>query len=104
MFGKIISKFKSLKCEYLDLSPRRKWEFVRNIGIFILTLTGVPVLDPSFKVTCYSFAALAIVVDIQISFIYTIWYFAGTPMKAFLIVPMFGTIIPVNESIEFFFE
>lgn len=95
MLGQIISKFKSLKREYLDLSPREKWESVRNIGIFILTLTGVPVLDPSFKVTWYSFAAIIIAIDVQISFIYTIWYFADTPMKAFLMAPMFGTIIPV---------
>lgn len=95
MFKKIIEKYKRTKEDFVSRSPRGKWEFVRNIGIFILTLTGVPILDPSYEVIWYSYAPGLTCLDIFISFFYTIWYFIETPLTGILVTPLFGVVIPV---------
>lgn len=97
MFKTLTEKYKVLKEEYLSRSPRGKWEFVRNIGIFVLTLTGVPILDPTYEVYWYSFAPFVTCTDIFISFLYTVWYYRETPLTGFLVTPLFGVVIPVNS-------
>lgn len=95
MFKSLIEKYKTVKKDFLSRSPRGKWEFSRNIGIFVLTLTGVPVLDPNYKVSWYSYAPLLTCLDIFISFFYTIWYFIETPLTGILVTPLFGVVVPV---------
>lgn len=99
MIKRLIKKYKSLKCDYLNRTSREKWDFVLNIGQFVLTLHGVPFLDHSFKIKWYSFGSLAAAIDFLGSSLYTIWYFADTPIKSILITSMFGTVIPVNNKI-----
>lgn len=99
MIKRLIKKYKSLKCDYLNRTSRGKWDFVLNIGQFVLTLHGVPFLDLSFKIKWYSFGSLAAAIDFLGSSLYTIWYFADTPIKSILITSMFGTVIPVNNKI-----
>lgn len=92
--------YKSIKNEYLSRSPRGKWLFVRNIGIFALKLMGNPILDPNYRVYWYSFAGILVVSNIFLSHLYTWWYYSDseTPIKGFLITPLYGTIIPVNYA------
>lgn len=100
----IIEKLSSIRSEYLNRSPKGKWLYVRNIGIHVLRTTGVPVLDPNFKIYWYSYAAGVVIIDVTLSFIYTIWYFMSRdPIKGMLNVPLyFGVLIPVSSfSIEF---
>lgn len=96
MLDGIISKYKAVKVEYLRGSPKEKWLFVRNIGIKVLILTGVPVLDPNYRVTWYSYAGAVVTIDIFLSFLYTLWYFMDTPINGFLVTPLFGILVPVN--------
>lgn len=99
MFNNLIEKFKTTKVEYLSRSPKGKWEFVRNTGIFILRCTGVPVLDPNFKVYWWSYAATGVILDVTFSFIYSVWYFnfmEKDPVKGLFNIPLyFGILIPV---------
>lgn len=44
MWKSIVDKYNATKSEYFRRDPREKWEFVRNIGIFILTLTGIIII------------------------------------------------------------
>lgn len=97
MFKSLIEKYKTIKKDFFSRSPRGKWEFSRNIGIFVLTLTGVPVLDPNYKVSWYSYAPGLTCLDIFISFFYTIWYFIKTPLTGILVTPLFGVVVPVIE-------
>lgn len=80
---KLLEKYRSIKADYLSRSPRGKWEFVRNIGIFVLKLTGVPVLDPNYELYWYSFAPMLCGINIFLSFCYTIWYYKETPITGF---------------------
>lgn len=101
MIKRFIKKFKRVKADYLSRSPRGKWEFVRNIGIFVLTLTGVPVLDPKYEVFWYSYAPGLTCLDIFISFFYTVWYFIETPLTGILVLPLYGVVIPVILTYSF---
>lgn len=94
----MIAKYKSVKADYLNRSPKGKWLLVRNFGIFVQTLIGVPVLDPDFKVNWYSFIGIVGVIDSFASFLYTLWYYFETPIRGFLYTPYFGVIIPVNYT------
>lgn len=96
MLKKLTQLYNSLKSEYLKRSPKKKWIFVRNVGIFVLTLTGVPFLDPNFKVWWYSYAGGFIGIDVFLSFLYTVWYYADTPSKAYLFTAQLGIMIPVR--------
>lgn len=96
MYKRIKEKYNAIKTDYLSRSPKGKWIFVRNIGIWVLTLTGVPVLDPNYKVTWYSFAPGFTCMNIFVSFFYTVWYYSDSPLKGILVVPIFGVVIPVN--------
>lgn len=93
-----IDKYKTLKSEYLNRSPNGKWLFVRNIGIFILKLIGVPVFDPNFEVSALSYCSGLICVGISLSAIYTLWYFmkTPTPINGILVIPIYAVLIPVN--------
>lgn len=95
-----IDKYKTLKSEYLNRSPNGKWLFVRNIGIFILKLIGVPVVDPNFEVSAFSYCSGLICGGISVSAIYTLWYFmkTSTPINGILVIPMYAVLIPVNLS------
>lgn len=97
MFRKLIEKIKSMKVEYLNRSPRGKLLFVRNVGIFVLTLCGLAVLDPKFKVNWYSYAPAVVSTDLLLSFIYTLWYYSEEPLKGILFTPLFGILIPVRH-------
>lgn len=102
MWKKFINLYESIKRDYLNRSPRGKWIFVRNAGIFVLTLLGVPFLNPSFKVWWYSSAAGIVSIDVLLSFCYTLWYYADTPIKALLFTPLLGILIPVRENFNLF--
>lgn len=94
-----INKYKSLKVEYLSRSPKGKWVFIRDIGIIVLTMTGVPVLDPNYKVTWFSYAGAIVTIDVFSSFFYTLWHFSDTLIEGFLVTPLFGILLPVNWKI-----
>lgn len=93
----LFGKYKKIKKDYLNRSPRGKWEFVRNIGIFILKISGVPVLDPNWKISWYSYVPNVVYIDLLLSFIYTVWYHSDTPLNGFLIIPTYAVILPVNQ-------
>lgn len=40
MLNKLFVKYRAIREDFMNRSPRGKWEFTRNIGIFVLTLTG----------------------------------------------------------------
>lgn len=100
MLQKLIELYKSMKTDYLNRSPKGKWLFVRNVGIFVLTLTGVPFLDPNFKIWWYSYAAGVAAADIALSCCYTVWYYADTPIKAILFTPILGIVVPVSDRLN----
>lgn len=100
MLQTLINKYKSAEDEYLIRSPKEKWLFVRNIGIFIFALAGVPVFDPKFKIYFYSYSAGIVIVDVIISFFYTLWYYLNTPtpINGLLVLPIFSIVIPVKKK------
>lgn len=73
---------------------------MRDAGVLFLRVTGVPVLDPNFKVYWWSYAAGGVILDVTISFIYTVWYYnyiESDPIKGALNVPLyFGLLVPVS--------
>ena len=105
MFKYLIEKFKSAKAEYLSRSPKGKWEFVRNTGVTILRVTGVPVLDPNFEVYWWSWAAAGVISDITVSFIYSLWYYnykVKDPITGLFNIPLyFGILVPVIQISEY---
>lgn len=96
MWKRLKENYREKRAEYMRRSPRGKWEYTRNIGIFFLTLSGVSVLDPNYKVIWYSYVPGFVCMDILISFFYTIWYFIDTPITGILVTPTFGVVIPVR--------
>lgn len=102
----LLNIYRSIKTEYLNRSPRGKWHFVRKMGSNCLCLLGVPLMQtssitsihPSFKPYWYSYSGVMVVICITFSHIYTWWFYyhSDDPLKAFLIVPLYGTIVPVN--------
>lgn len=97
MFKVLKEKYKSLKSEYFNRSPRGKWHFVRNLGIFVLSFSGLAILDPNFKVWWYSYVAAFVTIDVSASFAYTLYYFADTPIQALLFTPLLSILVPVNN-------
>lgn len=104
MFGiaeiplRLKKKILSIKEYYLKKSPKGKWMFVRNIGIFILRLTGVAILDPDFEIHWHSYSSALTGVNFLISFLYTLryWYQADETLRALQAIPLFGVVVPVS--------
>lgn len=94
--------FNAIKDDYLKRSPRGKWKFVRNTAIFILKICGVAAIDLNFKVTWYSFACAVVVLDVFLSFLYTVWYYSGG-IEGFLVIPVIGIVFSVSFYMFFFF-
>lgn len=90
------SKYESIKTEYLFRTPKGKWLFVLNMGMFFLKMIGIPILDLEFEVWWYSYISGIAFVDSMISFFFTIWYYADTPLKGILYVAILGIVIPVR--------
>lgn len=103
MFESLFEKLRSIKTNYLRRSPKEKWLFVRDAGILVLRTTGVPVLDPNFKVYWYSYAAGFVILDVTISFIYSVWYYKDRdPIRGMLNIPLyFGVLVPVRLIFTF---
>lgn len=96
MFDKLIKKYKSIKSEYLNRSPRQKWELIRNATIFVHTPLGHTALDPNYKPSWLSLIPMLVPIDVFISFAYTIWIYRDEPMKGFLFTPLISVLVPVN--------
>lgn len=103
MIRYFIEKFKTAKAEYLSRTPKGKWEFVRNTGIMLLRVTGVPVIDPNFKFYWWSWACGGVILDVTVSFIYSLWYYnykLKDPITGLLNIPLyFGILVPVSKLI-----
>lgn len=95
MLKYFFKKYKSLKSAYLRRSPKEKWIFIRNIGIFFFKFTGAAFLDPKFKIWWYSYFGYIFVVDFSLTFLYTLWYYVDTPVKGLLPISLLGIIVPV---------
>lgn len=94
----LINWYKSFKNDYLNRDPRGKWEFVRSLGQYFLTLTGIPIIDRNFKTNWFSYALFVAIADVAFSFLYTVWYFHNTPIKSILTLSLSGIMIPVIEE------
>lgn len=90
--------YNSLKKKYLKLSPRKKWELVRNSSVHVLKFIGLPALDPKFKPWWLSYVPLIVAIDVSISFGYTIWMYRDEPLKGFLFTPLIALLIPVTTK------
>lgn len=104
-----MAKYKAIKTEYLERSPKGKWQFVLNIAIYAQKVIGFGILDAKFKVQWHSFSSGVAFVDCFISFIYTMWYFSDTPLNGLLFISLFGIAIPVRfyliyQATKFFFK
>lgn len=91
-----MEKCKSIKENYLNRSSKGKWLFIRNIGIVILKMTGVPILDPHYKVNWWSYGCAVGGINYSISLLYTLWYYADQPMRALQPFVLLGVLIPVS--------
>lgn len=104
MFGKIVEKIRFIKADYMKKNPRRKWQFVRDAGIKILRYSGVAFLDSKFEVYWWSYAAAVVIIDITLSFIYSVCYYSFVvkdPIKGALNLPLyFGILLPVKVCID----
>lgn len=102
MFRFVREKIEFIKKWYSNLSPKKKWALVRDLGTMFLRLSGVPILDPNFKVYWWSYAAGIVIIDVSISFAYTIWYYLWVvhdPVKGLLNTPLyFGILVPVSMT------
>lgn len=87
--------YNSIKTDYLFRSPKGKWLFIVNLGIFIQNAIGFSVLDPKFEVWWFSYAAGVVFLDIICSFFYTLWFYWETPLKGLLFIALLGIVIPV---------
>lgn len=92
----LLKKYKEIKDDYMSRSPKGKWNFVRHIGIFILKLTGTPILDYNYKIRWYSYIGYFAFFITFSSLFYTIWYYWDQPMKKFQGVSILGITIPVG--------
>lgn len=101
----LVKKYREIKDDYLNRSPKGKWLFVRNSGIFILEICGLPVIDPNFQVNWRSYYSGVLYFDIFSSLFYTFWYYSDSPIKCILALPIFAIIIPVSTyQISYFME
>lgn len=98
---KLIQKCKAIKEEYLSRSPRGKWTFVLKIGIFILKICGVEAIDINYKVTWYSFACAVVILDLFLSFIYTVWCYWGR-IEGCLAIPIFDIVFSVSFGLQIY--
>lgn len=88
-------KYQKLKTKYLLLSPKDKWIFIRDIGIFFLKYSGTAFLDPNFKIWWYSYIGTISFFDFYLSFLYTLWYYVDMPVKGLFPISLIGIIVPV---------
>lgn len=81
----------------MNWSPKGKWLFVRNTGIFVYKFVGIPFLDPDFEIWWYSYSGCYTVVHVLICFFYTVWYYsnAGEYLRGLLLVSAVGMFVPV---------
>lgn len=98
MFGAFVEKYQSLKRNYLNRSPRQKWKFVQTLGIYILKPSGVTFLDPNFKLYWNTYIPILLCIEMVVSYLYTVWYYIDTPVKAILIWSEIGLLVPVNKT------
>lgn len=79
-------------------SPRGKWNFYRDVGSFVLQLTGANILDPDFEVTLHSSLCGLIGLDYIILIIYTIYYYSDNLLVALRPIATTGGIFPVIKK------
>lgn len=83
--------------DYMNRSPKEKWKFVRDVGQMFLRFIGVPFLHPTFQVRWYSYVPAVVLMDILLSFFYTVWFYFGCEtIKGFLIVSLLGILTSVS--------
>lgn len=98
MLNKLKKRIDSFKSEYMERSPRGKWRFVRDIGNSILSLAGIPFLNPHFENYWYSYSGAVLSAVFFISFGYSYWFYMDRDrMQIALITPLFGLMILVNN-------
>lgn len=96
-FKYFTEKYQVIKNDYMNRSPKRKWMFVRNIGEMFLKFIGTPFMDPRFKVSWYSYVPAIVLIDILLSFFYTVWYYFGNDtIKGFIVISIFGILTSVS--------
>lgn len=93
-----MEKYKSMKSDYMIRSPKRKWLFVLKMGIVAQKSIGIAILDPNFEVWWYTYASGIAFLDVILSFLYTLWYYADRPLKGLLFTALFGVVIPVRNQ------
>lgn len=100
MFFGLIEKYKSLKSDYLSLTPREKWKVVRNALSVAFSCIGLKVFDPNFELRWYSYISAFTCVYAMTLFPYTIWYYRSEPIKALSYTPYLAILIPVSLAIH----
>ena len=95
---KYLKKLRDIKDDYLNRSPKGKWEFARNIGESILMLTGTHILDPNFKPRWYTYISVFVFCDFFVCFFYTTWYNWNDQIKRYVGVSVVGLAVPVSNS------
>lgn len=99
MLKYLVEKYRSIKSEYMNRSPKGKWRFVLNSAIFFQRLIAVEQCDVNFEVWWYTYASGVAFLDLVFSFVYTLWYYADQPLKGLLSISLIGIIVPVTETI-----
>lgn len=98
IFKYSIEKLVEIRDDYLCRSPKGKWHFIRGIAEHFLRMIGIPVVSRDFKVWWYSDICSVCMANAVLSFFYTLWYYAGEPIKGYLFVSMFAIFISVSTD------
>lgn len=96
-FKYIKRRYQEMKADYTYRSPKGKWMFVRDIEQIFLKFIGVPFMGPTFQVRWYSYVPAVVLIDILLSFFYTVWFYFGVDtIRGFLATSLFGTLTSVR--------
>lgn len=98
----VLHKIQSLKSAYNRMSPKGKWEILRQLINFWLICTGLAVLDRKFKVNLLSYLTGALILDYYILMIYTSHKYMSDPLRAIQTTCVLGVLIPVNMILNLF--
>lgn len=93
----LIEKYRKVKDDYMNRSPKGKWMIVRDVGNMFLRFIGVAYLDPKFKVSWYSYAPAIVMIDVFLSCLYTLWFYStDEPIKGILVISLLGILTSVS--------
>lgn len=97
-------KYINDKQPIIEKAPKEQWIFVRNIGSIVLSLAGLDILNPKFKLYWLSYLPGFAIVEFTSLLLYTLYLYRADLWRAIQPVCIIGILVTVSFQFIFTFK